>query len=84
VGTKDLHAVVYKDAHSNQWVAFCVEYDIASQGDSEEHAMEMIREAVELHLEGITQLELDQIDNEVGSEPVIRTFPVRAAAILDG
>ena len=45
-----LHAVIYKDAESDQWVALCLEYDIATQGDSEEHALEMIQEAVELHL----------------------------------
>jgi len=46
-----IHAVIYKDAESNQWVAHCIEYDVATQGDSEAHAAEMIREAVELHLE---------------------------------
>ena len=83
MGRKELHAVVYRGEASGQWVAFCLEYDIASQGDSEEHALEMLREAVELHFEGITREELEHIDNEVGSEPVMRTFSVRAPAILE-
>ena len=79
---KKLHAVVYKAEYHEQWVAFCVEYDIASQGDNAEHALEMLQEAVELHLEDITREQLDHIDNEVGSEPVVRTFSIRAPAIL--
>jgi predicted RNase H-like HicB family nuclease len=79
---KKLHAILYKDRESDEWVAFCVEYDIASQGESEQHALEMLQEAVELHLEDISHDELDQIDNEVGSEPVVKTFSVRAPAIL--
>ena len=82
MGKLNLHAVIYKDAQSSQWVALCVEYDIASAGDSETHAIEMLQEAVELHLEDITREELDTIDNKVGSEPEIRTFSVRAPAIL--
>jgi predicted RNase H-like HicB family nuclease len=80
---KTLHAVIYKDAIDDQWVAVCVEYDIATQGDSPEHALEMIQEAVQLHLEDIPQEALEQIDNEVGSEPVIRSFTVRAPAFLE-
>jgi predicted RNase H-like HicB family nuclease len=79
---KKLHAVIYKDQHSDDWVAFCIEYDIASQGDNEVHALEMLQEAVELHLEDITREQLDHIDNEVGSEPLVKTFSVRAPAIL--
>lgn len=83
MGLKTLHAVVYKDAGSEQWVASCLEYEIATQGDSEEDALAMIREAVEFHLEDLTREQLDEIDNEVGSEPVIHTFKIRAPAILE-
>jgi predicted RNase H-like HicB family nuclease len=79
---QELHALIYKDAASDQWVALCVEYEIASQGDSEQHALEMIKEAVELHLEDINQEQLDRIDNEVGSEPVIRKFKAVAPALF--
>ena len=79
---KQLHAVVYKGEGSGQWVAFCIEYDIASQGNSEKDALEMLREAVELHLDDISREEIEQIDNEVGSEPVIKKFTVRAPALL--
>ena len=80
---KQLHAVIYKDAESDQWIALCVEYAIASQGDSEKHALEMIQKAVEFHLEDITKDQLDRIDNVVGSRPVTKAFSVRAPAILD-
>ena len=83
MGKLNLHAVTYQDAQSSQWVAVCVEYDIASAGDSKMHAIEMLQEAVALHREDITQEELDTIDNEVGSEPEIRTFSVRVPAILN-
>jgi len=83
MGKKTLHAVIYKDAGSDQWVAVCLEYEISTQGDSEEHALAMIQEAVEFHLEDLTRDQIDDIDNEVGSEPVIRAFSVRAPAILD-
>jgi predicted RNase H-like HicB family nuclease len=79
---KTLHALVYKDSASDQWVAVCVEYAIASSGKSEAHALDMIREAVELHLEDLTREELDRIDNCVGSEPQIFQFKVRAPQIL--
>jgi predicted RNase H-like HicB family nuclease len=80
---QELHAIIYKDATSDLWVAECLEYQITTQGDSEEHALEMIREAIELHLEDISREALQDIDNEVGSEPVIKKFFVRAPAILD-
>jgi predicted RNase H-like HicB family nuclease len=80
--SRTLHAVAYKSESSDDWVAFCVEYDITSSGDSEAHALEMLREAVELHLEGIGREQLEHIDNEVGSEPVLKSFTIRAPAIL--
>jgi len=80
---KELHAVIYKGSASDQWVAFCVEYDIASQGNSPEHALEMIQEAVEGHFEVASEEAIGQIDNEVGSEPVIKKFSIRAPALLD-
>jgi hypothetical protein len=43
----------------------------------------MIAEAVELHFEDAAPEVIDQVDNEVGSEPVIRTFVISAPALLD-
>jgi predicted RNase H-like HicB family nuclease len=68
------HAVLYKDARNDSWAVYCVEYDVASQGDSPEHALAMIREAMELHLEEYDQAIIDQIDNEVGSLPLLLPF----------
>ena len=48
MSTETIHAVIYKDADSDQWVAVCLEYDVATQGDSEEHAKDMTREEIEL------------------------------------
>ena len=42
-----VHVVIYKDAESDQWLASCLEVDVTAQGDSKEHALEMIKEAVE-------------------------------------
>lgn len=78
-----VHIVMYRDAESDQWVAWCLEFDVASQGDSEEHALGMIREAVDLHIEDMTPEELEQIYIPVDSEPVVREISVRAPAILN-
>jgi predicted RNase H-like HicB family nuclease len=79
---QNVHAVIYKDTESDQWVAVCLEYDIATQGDSEEHAMEMIREAVELHIEDMSPEELEEAFIPVDSMPVVRELTIRAPAIL--
>ena len=47
-------AVVWKEG--NQWVSLCPEFGVASQGDSPEHAIEMLKEAVELHIENAKEL----------------------------
>lgn len=33
---------------AGQWTAHCLDWDLVTQGDSEEHAWEMLREAVEM------------------------------------
>jgi len=78
-----VHAVIYRDDETRQWVAVCLEYDVASQGDSEEHAMNMIREAVELHIEDMSPEELEQAYVPVDSEPVVRELTIRAPAVLN-
>ena len=47
-------AVVWKKG--NQWISLCPELGIASQGDSPEHAIEMLKEAVELYIENAKEL----------------------------
>lgn len=79
---QNVHIVLYEDKESNQWVAWCLEYDVASQGDSEQHALEMIKEAVELHIEDMTPEQLEEALIPVGSEPVVRELKIRAPAIL--
>lgn len=73
---------MYRDGPSGQYVAVCLEYGVVTQGDSEEHAFEMLREAVELHLETAPTPDNDSEYQPVDSEPVIRTIRVNAPAIL--
>ena len=44
---------VQVEAHQEEdaWVATCPALDVASQGDSQDHALEMLKEAVELFVE---------------------------------
>ena len=42
-------AIVWKEG--NQWVSLCPELGVASQGDTPEQAVEMLKEAVELYIE---------------------------------
>lgn len=75
-----LHVVLWRDG--DQWVAWCLEYDVASQGDSEEHAMAMIQEAVELYIEDMSGEELERAYIPVESTPIVREMTIRAPAVL--
>ena len=77
-----IHAVIYKDADSDQWVAVCLEYNVASQGDSEEHAKEMIKEAVELHLEDVSKEDLEILFQPIQGEPRVHRLSVNAPSLL--
>ncbi len=79
---QDVHGVVYKDAHSNQWVAICLEYDVATQGDNEEHAVEMLKEAVELYLDGLGEEGRDILFQAIEGNPRVRKLSVDAATLL--
>jgi predicted RNase H-like HicB family nuclease len=76
-----VHVVVFKEG--DDWVANCLEYDVASQGDSEEHALAMIREAVELHIEDLTPEDLERIYIPVDSTPVVRELTIRAPSLFN-
>ena len=77
-----IHAVIYKDADSDQWVAICLEYHVASQGDSEEHALEMIKEAVGLYLEDLKKEELEILYQEIDGIPRIHELSVNAPSLV--
>ena len=77
-----IHAVIYKDADSDQWVAICLEYNVASQGDSEQHAKEMIKEAVELHLEDLDQEDFEVLYQAIEGMPRIHELTVNAPSLL--
>ena len=76
-----VHIVLWKE--EDQWVAWCLEYDVASQGDTEEHALAMIQEAVELHIEDMTPDDLERIFIPVDSFPLVREIDIRAPAVLN-
>jgi predicted RNase H-like HicB family nuclease len=80
VKRQEVHVVLWQDG--DQWVAWCLEYDVVSQGNSEQHALEMIQEAVELHIEDMTPEELEREFIPVESTPVVREMTIRAPAIL--
>jgi predicted RNase H-like HicB family nuclease len=82
MANQSVHAVIYKDPYSDQWVAACLEYRLTTQGDSAEHALEMIQEAVELHLEDMSKEDIERIYVPVGSEPIVRKFDIRAPTLL--
>ena len=77
-----IHAVIYKDADSDQWVAVCLEYDVTTQGDSEEHAKEMIKEAVELHFEGMGKHDFEVLYQAIEGVPQIHELTVHAPSLL--
>jgi predicted RNase H-like HicB family nuclease len=79
---QQVHAVIFKDAGSDQWVALCLEYEVATQGDSEEHARLMIQEAVELYLEDTSAKERESLYQPVEGEPRVHTLSVNAPSLL--
>lgn len=73
-----LKAVIEEDVDDeNHFVSWCPEIGVASHGDSREHALEMIKEAVELHLEGMTDKEIRQLlkENERNMQTI--TVPIK-------
>jgi predicted RNase H-like HicB family nuclease len=82
VSEQRVHAVIFKDAESDQWVAMCLEYHVATQGDSEEHARAMLKEAVELYLEDLSRPELDALYQQIEGEPHLHELSVHAPSLL--
>ncbi|MBM2826882.1 MAG: HicB like antitoxin of bacterial toxin-antitoxin system [Dehalococcoidia bacterium] len=82
VAQQEVHAVIFKDAESDQWLAMCLEYDVVTQGDSEEHAKAMIQEAVELYLEDIPEHEREALYQAIEGEPRLHRLPVNAPSLL--
>jgi predicted RNase H-like HicB family nuclease len=74
--------VIYKDAESDGWLATCLEFGVTTQGDTAEHAAEMIKEAVQLHIEDMTADELDTLYQPVAGAPVVKEISIDAPALL--
>jgi len=49
-----LSAVLWRE--EDQWIALCPELDVVSQGDNPEHALKMLKEAVEAYIETAKEL----------------------------
>jgi predicted RNase H-like HicB family nuclease len=77
-----IHAVVFKDAHSDQWVAMSLEYDITTQGDSEDHAVTMLREAIQLYLDELGNEEAQLLHQSIEGEPRIHRIAINATPVL--
>jgi len=82
MGKQTIHAVIYKDAESDQWVATCLEYDVTTQGDDEKHAKQMIKEAVELYLEEVGKQELELLYQPIEGAPAIHELAINAPSLL--
>ncbi|MCH7718282.1 MAG: type II toxin-antitoxin system HicB family antitoxin [Chloroflexi bacterium] len=82
MGEQKIHAVIFKDADSDQWVAVCLEYDVTTQGDSEEHAKEMIAEAVGLHLKEIGKEDLELLYQGIEGIPRVHELSINAPTLL--
>jgi predicted RNase H-like HicB family nuclease len=83
MGKQNVHAVVFKSGDTENWVAICLEYDVVTQGESEAHAVEMIREAVELYLEDLTKDEFEVIHQTVAGEPRVHEVSISAPTLLN-
>ena len=79
---QQIHAVIFKDAGSDQWVAMCLEYDVTTQGDSAEHAKSMLQEAVELYLEDAGRDELETLHQPIEGQPHVHKLSVNAPSLL--
>lgn len=82
MSSQTIHAVVFKDAESDQWVAVCLELNVVTQGDSEEHAKNMIKEAVELHLEDMRSDELELVYQPIDGDPRVHELSINAPSLL--
>jgi len=68
-----LSAVVWEE--DGAFVAKCPELGVASEGDSVEHALEMLKEAVELYLENAEALGMvEELSGALNSDTKFSTF----------
>ena len=77
-----IHGIIYKDAASNQWVAQCVEYEVVTQGDNEEDAKAMLREAVQLYLESASEKEIELFYQPVEGNVRVHELTIDAPTLL--
>ena len=82
MASQEIHAVIFKDRDSDQWVAMCLELSVVTQADSEEEAKELIKQAVELRLEDMTDREVEMLYQPVASQPQVHSIRIDAPTLL--
>ena len=80
---EEVHAVVYHDPITDQWVGLCLEYDVVTQGRTREEAFLHVAEAVELTLEDMPIEDREDLFQPLDGEPEIRRIIIRAPALLN-
>jgi len=82
VAKQTIHAVIYKDAESDGWLATCLEYHITTQAETAERAKEMVREAVELYLEDAKPEPLELAYQPISGEVIPCELEIEAPPVL--
>jgi predicted RNase H-like HicB family nuclease len=77
-----VHVVVFKSGENDHWIAQCLEIDVSTFGDSYEHALEMAKEAIELHIEDMTKEDLDTLYQPIEGEPRVQSISIDAPTLL--
>ncbi len=78
-----VHAVVFRDPETGQWIGRCLEYDVVTQADTREDAFACVRDAVEITLAGASPDDLADAFQPLDGEPEIRTIAIRAPSLLN-
>lgn len=72
-----LHLTAQIWPEGDAYVVHCPELEVTSQGDSFDHAMEMIKEAVALTLEDMTP---EELADQIHPTPALVPFEVQLSA----
>jgi predicted RNase H-like HicB family nuclease len=80
---QQVHAVVFHDPDTGNWVGVCLEYDVVTQASTREEAFTHVAEAVELTLSDLSPEELEDAFQPLDGEPEVRRITVRAPALLN-
>jgi predicted RNase H-like HicB family nuclease len=79
---QDIHVVLYKSGENDHWIAQCLEIDVSTFGNSPEHALEMAKEAIELHIEDMTKEDMDALYQPIEGDPTVHSISINAPTLL--